>query len=163
MPFLKLGMALNGHSCGLGLRGFIQPKLSGCSGCLFWFCGGIAVGLEVKEDVLAASSNCWTFWCICMHPPARGQGWWDSRGCSYEVSQHPEDCPQRNTEPAALPFGPRSSAGSGTSRVCWVVLGLQERILIPKIYLEQGSASALSDCPGGGRNNLHFPMLPVVK
>lgn len=129
---------------------------------LFWFCGGIVVGLEVKEDVLAASSSCWTFW-SSMHPPAREQGWWDSRGCSYKVFQHPEDCPQRNTEPAALPFGPRTSAGTGTSSVCWVVLGLQERILIPRRYLEQGSASALSGCPGGGRNNLHFPVLPVVK
>lgn len=115
-----------------GLRGYIQPKLSGCSGTvwvLWWHCSGMGG----EGDVLAASSSCWTFW-SSMHPTAWEQAWWDFRGCSCQVCQNQKIVLRGALEPAVLPFGLRTSAGTQS------VLGLQERVPVPRTYLEQGSA-----------------------
>lgn len=108
----------NGHSPQVwtGLRGYIQPKLSWCCGAgwvLWWHCSGTGG----KEDGLWQPPAAVGPPCILQHGNRDG-------GTPEGV---PVRCPSSIQEivlrgalkPAALPFGLRSSAGTGSSSVCW--------------------------------------------
>lgn len=66
MPSLKLEVKWNGCSYASGAQGVDPAKAVLVSWPLFFFCGGIAVGLEVKKDLLGSLQQLLDL-LVCLH------------------------------------------------------------------------------------------------